>query len=162
MRIMLVAMASLASLWVSAARAETFESLESKSIVYVYHERMSYPSGNLADVTWTGKVYVAPDARVFLRHHSAAHFGANASEVSQYGFDSESDRNGNGDGRHANYAWNGSGFTRSWDEKGVQTTEVISIQDGRCQSTVERTPFTGTMISRSGSCRIVAGNALHR
>ena len=96
-------------LWISAAGAETFEDLEGKSIVYDYHERNSYESGNLADVVWDGN-----------------------------------------------------GFTRSWEDGGVQTTEVVSVQGGHCKAFVERNPFTGTMLRHSGSCRILSGNAIKR
>ncbi len=161
MRASRLAVAVLASLWACAAHAESFEDLEGKSIVYDYRDNRTLPNGTVDNEVWSGKVYVAPDGRVFFRHHGVSHFGVNGSESQQVSFDTEGDRDGNGNGRRTNYRWDGNGFSRSWTVRGVQVTQVVSVQGGRCQASIERTPDPGTTTGHSGSCRIVSGNALH-
>lgn len=154
--------AILGVLLTSAAQAETFESLEGKSIVYVFREKISWANGNVSDNTWSGKVYLSPTGHVFFRHHGSSHFGNNRSESNETSFDTEGDRDGNGNGRRTNYRWDGNGFSRTWTQKGTQITQAITVEGGACSSSIQRNPFPGTVLGQSGSCRIVAGNALGR
>jgi hypothetical protein len=144
-----------------SAKAETFEQLQGKSIVYSYVEELTLDNGNNKRVnSWDGKVYISGNGQIFLRQTFSSSFGNGGSEHSTESFDTVGDRNGIGQSKRTNYKWDGDGLTRSWRSGGVEATQSLTISGGRCSFAMERRGLNGAVAVRSQSCRIVQGNAL--
>jgi hypothetical protein len=143
------------------ARAETFEQLQGKSIVYSYVEELTVDNGNNKRLnSWSGKVYISGNGQIFLRQTFSSSFGNNASEHSTDSFDTVGDRNGVGQSKRTNYRWDGGGLSRTWRSGGIEATQTLTISGGRCSFAMERRGLNGAVSVRSQTCRIIQGNVL--